>query len=563
MAPKLNALDQFLLEDPETTPVSEYPDRESYLDAMQSQTLRDISERGQAQAFIPESLSPRRKLGGFSQFREGTAPLPKLSSPVEDEAGDLPPSMQTVPDLRAPDLRAAPAAQQIKESAFGNMKLTQPAIQPVPTVGTPVQKTEGTPSAAVAKMTEGAGGDEPDLDRMLSAANWIRAMESTGSAISGKNLRSGIADSLGEQARQVQAMRLKRSERADELAREDAQSKALVSQYQSLAKQGLVPEIPDLDTMPIKSAASLIKTYSSLPGTVAKTTKTQAETGKVEAQTEGVGATTERTKAQTARTLDQIETERLKREDIANKMANRAKTADLAEKNFDLQLKKLGRADAIEFSRQADDPKKGAAGFRNLAIDLRAIEDVAPGFLEGNIPPWLTKVALEEVKAGRGWPSDPRVEEFYTAFNTLRNQKRHEEYGSALTDGEIRASLTTLDDSLLSTPKVLSSQLGRLRKRTGDQASAYLQGKINTYGQDIVSNGAPTFVEDFAPEGIFSVSKSPFKTAAPAPSATGSRGPKPTDAEGKKTLWNKKTGQWVRYTPEQEAKARAADAVED
>lgn len=482
MATKFNALDQLLLEDPETTPVSEYPDREDYLDAMQRQTMRDISERGQAQSFVPESLSPQRKLGGFSQIRAGTGPLPKLSNPAEDDEGYLPAFAETVPDLRAPDLRSAPAAQQIKESAFGDLKLTQPAIQPVPTVQTPVQKTEGTPSAAVAKMTEGAGGDESDVGRMLSAANWIRAMESTGSAISGKNLRSGIADALGEQARQVEALRLKRMEKADELAREDAQSAALVSQYKSLAKQGLVPEIPDLDTMPIKSAASLIKTYSGLPGTVAKTTKTQAETefvgeraetarqerpGKIGLVENKVRSEAERTqllKEQTALTAAKAEDLQAKREHDALVREVGSTKGPLFDPKLEQKRKDAFRKDTTAAGKLYTEPTQQLASLERVSGDL----------LAGKTPSWWDPINIQRLKSGVTDGLPPDMMAFAKRYNAVINPLRHGLFGSALTDGEQKAFADQIEIALLKGPQDLGVSLNELMLAQKDKTKLRL-----------------------------------------------------------------------------------------
>jgi hypothetical protein len=135
----------------------------------------------------------------------------------------------------------------------------------------------------VAPSSEGAGGDTSERDLYLARLAAQNAAGFGGMG-AGKNIDMGIADTLGERLKQVQALRAKREERSMELAREDEQSAALVSQYKSLAAQGLVPELPGLDKLPFKQAASLIKTYGSLPGLVQRAEKTKAEIPLVQAR---------------------------------------------------------------------------------------------------------------------------------------------------------------------------------------------------------------------------------------------------------------------------------------
>jgi hypothetical protein len=83
----------------------------------------------------------------------------------------------------------------------------------------PVASAEG--SKTLASTVPGSGGDE--IGRLSMGQALVRALEGSGSVISGQNLRSGAADTLGERMKQIEALRAKREERAADVAQEQAQ----------------------------------------------------------------------------------------------------------------------------------------------------------------------------------------------------------------------------------------------------------------------------------------------------------------------------------------------------
>jgi hypothetical protein len=210
--------------------------------------------------FTPDTTKLQGRLAGFLG---GNQPLqgPGYARPLSDEEF-------ASEQARARKLMAADIAAPI------------PFASASPRADVP-EATKG----AIAPTTpaDGAGGDD-EMGRLSMGQALVRALEGSGSIIAGQNLRSGAADTLGERMKQIEALRAKREERSMELAREDEQSAALVSQYKSLAAQGLVPELPGLDKLPFKQAASLIKTYGSLPGLVQRAEKTKAEIPLVQAR---------------------------------------------------------------------------------------------------------------------------------------------------------------------------------------------------------------------------------------------------------------------------------------
>ena len=547
----MDALNRYLLTDkPEGEVVNPYPDRETYLDEVVQPTgMRAIANEDlpvQEGGFIPPTIAPERQnaLPSWMQFRSGAGPLPKLNNTLEDDTSVLPPEMPGA--LKAPTM-TPPKMGETRESLgamLGGGRLTSP----IPVASVPVQRDAAAPTTGViapttgARAAEGAGGDTDEMDRLSSAANWIRAMETAGSAISGKNLRSGIAESLADRMKQVEALRLKRAERAEELAREDEQSASLVQQYKSLAAQGLVPELPLLDKLPPKQAASLIKTYGSLGGMKAREQKTQAEIPQVEAKTRDIGAATGLKQAQTQFTIDKsgrlqtltpLEAEQKKAQTakIYSDIDNDAKEfklkeqAALAAPGKDEQEQKVKLNDLAE-------KEKGFGGYVTLAGDLAELERAAPGLVtQGKPPEWLTSIAQAE---GQNWPrsADPKVIRFMEAYGKLANAERHRLYGSAQTEGEIKSFLQMLNDNPISGgPEVLATQLQSFGENVAKKATSTLARYNNVFSPKVVDTVlGGEFKPLYEKGGVFAGlgQKSPFVAAAPAAAAPA---PAPTVGE--------------------------------
>ncbi len=130
---------------------------------------------------------------------------------------------------------------------------------------------------------------------------------------------------------------------------------------------------------------------------------------------------------------------------------------------------------------------KAFRGTGELANDLAELERIAPGSVSrGVVPEWLTTDAMlawDKYKRA----TDPRVRDFMTAFSRMRNVKRHEQYGSALNAGEIKASLSELSDRPLeSGPEVFIGQLASMRRAAAKKAANDYRPFYNTSAKDSV-----------------------------------------------------------------------------
>jgi hypothetical protein len=113
---------------------------------------------------------------------------------------------------------------------------------PAPTTGViaPTTSTQPAPPAGTSSTVKpppvdaGSGGDD-ELGRLSMGQALVRALEGSGSVISGQNLRSGAADTLGERMKQIEALRAKRQEKeitdAQEVANNKAQVDYLISRF--------------------------------------------------------------------------------------------------------------------------------------------------------------------------------------------------------------------------------------------------------------------------------------------------------------------------------------------
>ncbi len=493
---------------------------------------------------------------------EDTTTQPKL---MREILAENPPPRSAASFAAAAQKREA--ARDAAEASASKSMLTSP----IPVASVPVQRdvaapTTGViaPTTGVIAPTTGAGGDTDEMDRLSSAANWIRAMETAGSAISGKNLRSGIAESLADRMKQVEALQLKKTERAEELAREDEQSASLVQQYKSLAAQGLVPDLPLLDKLPPKQAASLIKTYGSLGGMKAREQKTQAEIPQVEAKTREIGAAAGLKQAQTQFTIDKsgrlqtltpLEAEQKKAQTakIYSDIDNDAKEfklkeqAALAAPGKDEQEQKVKLNDLAE-------KEKGFGGYVTLAGDLAELERAAPGLVtQGKPPEWLTSIAQAE---GQNWPrsADPKVIRFMAAYGKLASAERHRLYGSAQTEGEIKSFLQMLNDNPISgSPEVLATQLQGFGGNVAKKATSTLARYNNVFSPKVVDTVlGGEFKPLYEKGGVFAGlgEKSPFMVATPAAAA-------PAPAAVERVVMLNPQGQRLAVRADQVEKAKA------
>ena len=419
-------------------------------------------------------------------------------------------------------------AQQSIEKTFalGQANKAQPAIQPVPTVGTPVQKTEGTPSAAVAKMTEGAGGDEPDLRSMFLSQVLARSAAGLGDLVSGKKTDIGVADMLGERYKQAQALQAKRAEKGEEQKLFGAGNRAALQA--AVSRFADKPEVRDallqldraVDMLAPRDFQKALLTAIESPGKVAVSDARAADIGAAT----GVKQTQTQLnldKSGRVQTLTPLEAEQKKAQTakIYADIDRQANEFKLKERDAEAAPGKTEQEQAVKLNDLAE-KEKGFGGYVTLANDLADLEAAAPGLVtQGKPPEWLTSVAQAE---GQNWPrsADSRVVRFMAAYGKLASAERHRLYGSAQTEGELKSFLQMLNDNPISGgPDVLATQMAQFGGNVAKKATSTLSRYNNVFSPKTVDRVlGGEFKPLYAEGGVFAGlgQKSPFVVAAPS-----------------------------------------------
>lgn len=441
--------------------------------------------------FTPDTTKLQGKLAGFlSGDRSLESPIPTASASIRSDA---------------------PVASTS----------TLPSTGPQTPAGKP--DSMGTPGLP-APSSEGAGGDA--LSRLGLGQALVRALEGSGSVIAGRDLRSGAAETLGERMKQIEALRAKREERALELGREDEQSAALVSQYKSLAAQGLVPELPALDRLPLKQAAGLIKTYGSLPGLVQRTEKTKAEIPLVQERVQEVKAKTDLTRekipevsleGKSKRALRQAQIDKLRRQTAGN-VVSLTRSAKAVE---DAGKAGVPSKDAIKYIR--DDIKTAEKAITPTLENLKNIERASPGFAFGKTPKDIE--TLEFVAAEKLPRFADNARDLRSAVEALIIDIRHGSFGASLTATEKQSFEAMLQTGLSGTVGQLARAINDVRRKAAATAQTHFNTSQTFYPTETaqVLSSSAVFGPATKPGGVYAdvwtLPTAPAAPTAAAPSA--------------------------------------------
>lgn len=497
---------------------------------------------------------------GVGSPRPVAAPLPVRSK------GETKRPAQSFPEYAAPSftLEAIPTA-----SAPATQDTTAPVTANLPPTGprTPAGKpdsagTQGLPAPSA--TPPGAGGDD-EMTSLRKQLGLQQMIEALGSAGSGKNLYTdgGV---LLDRMKQIEALRAKREEQSLEQQRERATWGAsnrgtlnsLLAQFKDnpVVSDALMALEPSIETTKPsdfqKASTAAIMTRPKVEGIQATTKKTKAGTGQILERTATDVATRpgKVRKLQTAADLDQAKIDKLRRETAANALGltRSAKAVEAAGKG------KVPSKDAIKYIR--DDIRTAEKAITPTLENFKNIERASPGFAFGK--PDKTIETMDFVAAEKLPAFANKARDLRSAVEALIVDIRHGSFGASLTAPEKASFETMLNTGLTGTVAQLSRAIDMVRRKAAATAQTHFNTSMTFYPTETaqVLSTSSVFGPATAKGGVYSDVWS-------LPTAPASRSAKPEDAPGKKTLWNKKTGQWVRYTPEQEAKARAAGAVED
>ena len=329
----------------------------------------------------------------------------------------------------------------------------------------PVASAEG--SKTLASTVPGSGGDD-EMGRLSMGQALVRALEGSGSVISGQNLRSGAADTLGERMKQIEALRAKREDQTLEQQRErstwGASNRATLAS--ALAQWKGDPE----KTTALEALASGADTTK--PGDFSRNTvnavMTKPKVLGAEAGAKKVEAGTDATKART-------KTEDLLREPKVRKLGTAANLDEARRKALENQA----RADVVTSDKEARETKNDARAAEaavtramerankggdvtTTANNFIALETVAPGFAKGQKPDWLGRFTLQ--KAMEFPAISNKAAALNSALENFTANIRKTLFGASLTGNEKASYDLIVNRKLTATPEQLAAAVNVLRE---------------------------------------------------------------------------------------------------
>jgi hypothetical protein len=406
----------------------------------------------------------------------------------------------------------------------------------------------------------GSGGDD-DVRNLYLARLAAQSAAGFGGMGAGKNIDMGIADTLGERMKQIEALRAKKAEKAEEQTKASSFGSMLTKLLpglspeeqaafqQTVASSGsveaglnLMKQLKGAQTdkevqRQVNEAAlnaalarypdpELAKSFEALRPVAGQYPQKdfaamldKAASGM--AGFEAKAATTQFTVDKNGRfnklTPGEIDKQKLQNDKIRQEIDLNAKQFALKEKEA---LAAPGKDDAEKAIKLNDlaEKEKGFGGYVTLANDLSELEAAAPGFVtRGEAPEWLTAA---QQSLGQNWPTsaDSRVVKFLAAYGKLANAERHRLYGSAQTAGELKAFLQQLNDNPFSSgPETLATQMTSFAGNVGRRATNTLNRYSSVFGAPVVDRVLGGEFRPLYEDGaVFSTFKTPFVAAAAA-----------------------------------------------
>lgn len=369
------------------------------------------------------------------RLRTNFQPAVDLNEPVE------PPFRleQRLPDL-SPELKAAKAAEKADRPPIA--VVAPPPTAPADTKPvTEVLKAKPKDMEAAGKSSTPESDEMGRLRRMLALQQFA---EAAGSAASGKNLYTS-GEPILERMKQIEALRLKREEKAQEEAKARAEAAAMAGVTSQTLKDLGITAPAGLAALP--SPELVLKAGKFAPeiaGMQALAKQRAAAAGKTEAllpgQVEGQAARVDETKAKTkSRTYTDALTQARRQSELERRGLIAAQ-AEATRAKIELdKAKAAGSGDVDPKTVNARQKLVDAyqKAYLNPAASLAAVEEKAPGLTKGKPPAWLTgdELSLVRNNATYNLASDDTKDVFAAAQKYLDGYRKNQ-YGSALTATE-------------------------------------------------------------------------------------------------------------------------------
>jgi hypothetical protein len=363
------------------------------------------------------------------------------------------------------------ASAPVKADVPGAVKETIP-----PTTPTQPAPPAGASSTVKPPPVEAGSGGDDEMGRLSMGQALVRALEGSGSVISGQNLRSGAADTLGERMKQIEALRAKKVEKevtdAQEVANNKAQVDYLISRF---------PEQTD----------SLTKLYGmTRKANFPQFVRLEEQIALDRAKKQDIGAKAEdrgKTQEYRAGTLD------LKRDIAKDNRDYRAVQAGLKQAELNLRAaenerKTTGSAEPTEKERFAFQTSMKPAEKTAVALrDADTLNSLGEGMLVTGKPPAF--LSRSDIAAFNGIPfgqvsrsqlaqSNPQAYDLLTKMAEIKTIIGHEYFGSALSPAEAERQRQFMDFGALDTPDSIAGKMKNYHDTLANRATVFLRPRV-------------------------------------------------------------------------------------
>jgi hypothetical protein len=399
----------------------------------------------------------------------------------------------------------------------------------------PVASAEG--SKTLASTVPGSGGDD-ELGRLSMGQALVRALEGSGSVISGQNLRSGAADTLGERMKQIEALRAKREERVADVAQEQAQYEGanlatLTTQLAAFKdRPDIVAALQNLKsgakyTKPsdfIKSAYQAVTNPPTVAGKEAAVGKTLVQIPDIQAGTAGKVA-------KTAEIGPEGKSKRLAREQAAALGWARfnAQSAEAAARAAEKAATTTTDSNAVrsELDKIQKITQKG--GYVPLAA---ALEQADTAIADLGRPPSMAAQAKHALPGGDRF-LNPEEKAYFNSVDKLKQMEQLAISGKVVSESERKEFVRQYGTSWYANPTAAAAYIDLLRQKTATQ----IRLDLATIRATPVGKEALRLYE--AENGLTE------NAAVLKRKGTAARPVKPSAVpEGKTVLWNVAEGKW-------------------
>jgi hypothetical protein len=332
----------------------------------------------------------------------------------------------------------------------------------------PVASAEG--SKTLASTVPGSGGDD-ETGRLSMGQALVRALEGSGSVISGQNLRSGAADTLGDRMKQIEALRAKREERAADVAQEQAQYEG--ANLATLTTQlAAFKDRPDIVAalQNLKPGAKYIKPSDFIKSAYQAVTNPPTVAGKeATAKKTGAQTTTEEGKPEIARGTLEVKRGKLAEDIRKNKAAEAIRWAAMnrAAQNAATKLT-AGQPETVQKEVRATTQKLGDSVAKEYGEISSALKEADRSLvaIKNQPPDVFAKVMQATNLDGLNTPEERAL---FRSVGELRRAAQKAQSGLAVTENERAEFLQLFGANWLQSPSSLIEAIEWMRRKTKDK----------------------------------------------------------------------------------------------